>query len=161
MRHPKLEEPCQHSTSKWRGLCFGVFFSFFIHFNLFQISYSICLPLFTLCIMLKMKVRDWYLAVFLKCWSLANQDSGTLETPYLLTSSHIIIFIFLHYRMSTPHACTWKRKVFLYLWWQRNHLEKRCRFVWPQDVCEGAGQHLKVPSAPSVHVLWSITCLWQ
>lgn len=62
--------------------------------------------------------------------------------------------------MSTPHACKWKRKVFFYLGWQRNHLEKRLRLIWPQDVWERAGQHLKVPSAPSIHVFWSNTCIW-
>lgn len=132
---------------------FWVFFFFLYSFWPFPNIWFHLSTFITLCIMLKMKVRDWYLAVFLKCWSLANQDSGTFETLYLLTSSHIIFFILLHYRMSTPHACKWKRKVFLYLGWQRNHLEKRYRFVWPQDVCEGAGQHLKhLPSAPSIHV---------
>lgn len=51
---------------------FWDFLSFFIHFVLFQKSGSIFLPLFTACIMLKMHVRNWYSAVLLKCWSLAN-----------------------------------------------------------------------------------------
>lgn len=87
MRHPKLKEPCQHSTSKWRGLCFGLFFFLYSFWSFPNVWFH--LPtLFTVCIMLKMTVRDWYLSVFLKCWSLANQDSDTFETAYLLTSNH-------------------------------------------------------------------------
>lgn len=164
MRHPKLKEPCQHSTSKWRGLCFGVFFSFFINFFFF----FWCFP------------NVWFhLPTFIYCVSCWRWLLGTYTCLYFWSAEvwqiRILILlrqhIFWHQTTCLLHfscikgcpllmPCKWKRKVFFYLGWQRNHLEKRYRLKWPQVICERAGQHLKVPSAPSIHVFWSNTCVW-